>query len=790
MTSSDFSNLLPIMRSPVFRRPAAVARTLRRLRLALCALLTALLLWLPTLPAAAQESFVVEDIRIEGLGRVSPGVIFNLLPLGTGDTLAAAQAAQIIQVLFETGFFREVNILRDGNVLVVKVEENPTIAEVSISGIEELAEERVLEMLSSAGIAKAKVFNQGTLEGAAQVLENEYINRNYYHVEVETVVSPLPRNRVALLLKVTEGEEAFIRSIQLVGNTAFSDWRLHNLLRMQPRGVLNYLTEQHRYSEQKLQADLARLRTHYLEAGYLRFAVTDWQVEISPDKRAIDIVLRLEEGKRYRVSGTSFESDTPLQFNLQDAFAPYVLQQPGDVFSGELAAEAVSGIRAHLGKLGYANAQVTQEADIDDASGTAEVRYRIRAKQIATVRRIEIIGNEFTADEVIRRELLQFEAEQYSQEKIDRSRSRVRRLGYFERVEIFTLPVAGSTDQVDLQVRVEEANTGQVRFGAGFGTDGGVTYNFGLSNRNIFGTGNDFSADLGKSEDNLNINFRLDERYYTKEGITRHMAFNLGETSSGDSTSEFTYDGYKGEFGFDFPFTDDGIYHLYLAYEQIEIKSARRNTVYQEFLNEHGTDYQSLLLEGGLVHDTRDAASLPTAGQRIRLSGKVATPLLDLSYYQIDYLHDYYRSTRLPGKPVLHLRAGAGLGGGYGGGVYPFYKRYYLGGFSSLRGFDASSIGASADANGDAIGGKSRLYGSAELAVPLRFFREQQIFLVPFADAGAVGEDAAPEEMRASAGLELRWISPVGPLRFVYALPLRDEDGDSLQAFQFSVSTF
>ena len=762
----------------------------RHLRLALCAFL--LPLALPLLAAwqdasaQAQEPFTVEDIRIEGLGRVSPGVVFNLLPVEVGDDLSPQQAVEIISVLFETGFFREVDVLRDDGVLVIKVEENPTIAEVSTSGIEELQEERVMEMLSGAGVAQAKVFNQAALEEAAKVLENVYVDRNYYHVKVEPVVSPLPRNRVAVLLKVEEGDEAAIRSIRLVGNEAFSDWRLQNLMRLQPRGLLNYFSQSHRYSEDKLRADLSRLRTHYLEAGYLRFEVASWQVEVSPDKKSINLVIRLNEGAQYRISGTKFESAAPLPFDMEEAFTPYIRQENGDVFSGELAAEAVAEIRRHLGGLGYANALVTQDANINDSNGTAEIVYRIRPNKIATVRRIEISGNEFTADEVIRREFLQFEAERYSQEKVDRSRARVRRLGYFEKVNITPQPVAGSEEQVDLKVEVKEANTGQVRFGAGFGTDGGLRYNFGLSNRNIFGSGDNFSADISKSDDALNIAFQLDQHYWTKEGVTRHMAFSLGETSASDSSSEFTYDGYKGEFGYVYPFTDSGTYHLYLAYDSTSIKKVRSNRVYEEFLVKHGRKHSALLLEGGLTYDTRDASRLPTSGQRIRLSGRAATPLLDLTYYQFNYLHDYYHKTRLPGKPVLHLRAGGGFGHSYSGGEYPFYHRYYLGGFSTLRGFESSSIGWGKDESGDAIGGKSRLYGTAELAIPLTFFREQQIFLVPFVDAGAIEES----EPRASAGAEIRWLSPVGPLRFSYAQALKEEPGDDVQSFQFSISTF
>lgn len=761
--------------------------------------LPALLLCAAALPAAAQtDGFVVDDIRIEGLRRFSPGVVFNRLPVEVGDTLSAEQAVEIIQILYATGYFREVEVLRDGGVLVIQVEENPTIAEVKISGAAELSEDALADMLESAGIAKSKVFSQSTADQAAQAIENAYVDRNFFNARAEVVVSPLPRNRVAVLFNVEEGAAAAIRSISIAGNEAFSTWRLRRDMQLAPRGLLNYFTDSYRYSEQQLQADLARLRTRYLEAGYLRFAVESRQVEISPDKRHIDILLRIAEGERYTVSGSRFAAadGAPALPVAAEELQQYVLQAPGDTYSGRLAGDTAQAVRAHLGDLGYANARAAIETNINDADASVEVVYAVELGEAVYVRRINIVGNETTADEVIRRELLQFEAERYSRRKVQRSLSRVRRLGYFDNVRIDTLPVEGSAAQVDLLVSVEEANTGEVRFGAGFATDGGLSYNAGFSNRNIFGSGNDFTADFSKSEDALEIDFELNERYHTSEGVTRHTGLSYDKSDATSDSAAYSIDGYKVEYGYDFPFTDDGIYNLYLAYQQVEVKSV--TATYKPFTDRHGKKFDAALLESGLVYDTRDSARLPTAGQRIDVRAQAALPVLELRYYSLSYRHDYYRALpQLPTEPVLHARLGWGVGDAYGGGEYPFYRRFLLGGVNTLRGFAANSVGYTS-IGGDAVGGKARLHMSLEASSALELFGQQNIYLVPFMDMGTVGKELGLGSgmkdkwgsLRSSAGLELRWLSPVGPLRFIYAVPLSDEPTDKTKKFQFSISSF
>ena len=761
-------------------------------------LITCLMLVLPnTVVAQEEDVFVIEDIRLEGLRRFSPGAVFSRLSVNIGDTVNSQATIDIIESLYDTGFFRSVDVLRDGNVLVIQVSENPTIAEVTVSGAEELSDNALEELLKSANISKAKVFDRNVVDQASRAIEAAYIERNFYEARVEAIVSPLPRNRVAVLFNVHEGEAAAIRSIRLVGNEVFSSWRLTRLMKLEARNAFNFWGSSYLFSQRKLDADIGRLQTFYLEEGYLNFEIESQVIEVSEDKKDINIILYLKEGERYIVSDIEIEladEAKPPAFELEETLRQYITQEIGDLYSGRDANDAVANMREELGKRGYFRARISFTPDINDETGEVKVVYTVDPMNIIYVRYIKIAGNEFTSDEVIRRELLQFERERYSGDKISRSRSRIRRLGYFDSVNITTLPVPDNPDEIDLIITVKEANTGEIRLGAGFNTDGGLTYNAGFSNDNIFGSGNDFSLDLKKTDGNLLANFALDEKYYTRDGVTRHTAMGYDEEKSSDDSSSYDIDGFRGEFGFDWPFTDDGVYNLYLAYRKIGVNSTKTLTpVYKEFTDKHGDDFQTLYLIGGFRYDTRDAASVPTEGHLITGRTEVTTPVLDLEYYYLDYLHKYYHQfDDFFLDPVFHFRLGASHGDSYGSGEYPFYRRVLLGGTNTLRGFSANSIGYALDSKNNAIGGKSRLYGSVESSFDANFFifEEQQVFLVPFIDAGGVGKELDIGSFRASAGVELRWRSPIGPLRFSYIKDLKSKSTDNLDSFQFSISTF
>lgn len=746
-------------------------------------------------PAVAQEAaagFVVEDIRIEGLRRFSPGTIFSRLPITIGDTFSAAQSAQIIADLYETGFFRSIELERDGNILVVVISENPTITEVTVSGASDLPDDALNALLAEANVAKAKIFNQSVVDEVVRVIEEAYIERNFFDVEVEVVSSPLPRNRVALLINVEEGDRAAIREIRLIGNEVFSNFTLDNDIRLEERGILNFFTDSYYYTEAALEADVNRIRTRYLEEGYLRVEIES-QTEVSPDKRHIDIVIRIAEGPQFTVEAIEVRfadnvSDPPFELA---PLQPFITQEVGEIYSGRLLGGAAADMKKAIADIGYANGDVRFEPDINDETGLVKVVYVVFPENVVFIRRINIVGNFITSDEVIRRELLQFEKERYSEKKIAHSRSRIRRLGYFDRVDITTLPVPDEPDLVDINIEVSELNTGEIRLGAGYNGDTGVSFNAGFSNDNIFGSGNDFSVDASIGDDDKRFDFSLDERYYTTEGVTRHIGGSYGETDSGADTSAYSIDGYKGEYGFEFPFANDGRYNIYLVYQRVNINEVQNNFAYTEFVDEYGLNLDIALLEYGLTYDTRDSALLASEGQRIVVAGDAAIPAIDLDYYRINYTHDVYQTWDfIPTDPTFHARFGYGFGDTYSDGVFPFYHRYYLGGTQNLRGFKANSIGYTLDGSNDAIGGKSRMYLNLEWSTRVEFFEDQRIYLVPFFDVGAVGKDLGLGSFRASSGVELRWQSPIGPLRFSYVKDVKSHATDDTEAFQFTVSTF
>ena len=740
------------------------------------------------------ESFQVEDVRVEGLRRFDPGVIFQRLEVQIGDSFSPEESTPLIREIYKTGYFRSVEILRDGNVLVVKVAENPTIAEVSFVGVEEFQDSALEQLMERIGIVRARVFSRGVVDQARQAIEQAYVDKNFYRARVEPIISPLERNRVAVEFRVSEGVEASIRSVRLAGVEAFYESTLLRDMEMEPRGLLNIFTNAYRYSDAKLQADIERIRTRYLEEGYLRFEVVNSQVSLSSDKRGIDIIIHVEEGGQYVVEGYDFEieGDSPV---TEAEMRALVKQEIGEVYSGQLSGETEAAISNLMGDRGHARAQTSFRADINDDDKTVRIVYKINPGPLVFVRRIEIVGNETTDDAVIRREMLQFEREKYSRDKVERSRDRINRLGYFGGARINERPVPESDNETDLEVVVTERPLGKISFGAGFSTDGGVSYNGSFTHPNIFGSGNDFSFSVENNDNELKGETAIDQLYHTDDGVSRHMSFSYGETNSGDEVASYSIDGFEGEYGYGVPFTDESSYSLRLVYNNILVDSG---AAYPEFNMRYcgssgacSTRLSALLLKSGLTYDTRDGTVAPTRGQRITATGRVVMPVLDLRYYSFSYLHEYYHQfLRRPVDVVGKLRGGFGLGGAYGDDVYPSYERFTIGGTSTVRGFASNSIGESNNA-GLARGGQTRFYGGAELAVDSQLFETQKVFLVPFIDAGAVGRDFQHYgSVRVSWGLELRWVSPLGPLRFSYTSLLRSKPTDNSESFQFSVSTF
>ena len=478
---------------------------------------------------------------MEGLRRFDPGIIFSRLDIDVGDTFAPGDAAPLLRELYQSGHFKSVEILRDGGVLVIRVSENPVIAEIRFSGLEELEDERLLEILRDAGIAKSRVFDRSKLAEAAQGIEEIYASRHFYNAKVKTVVSPLPRNRAGVVFEVDEGDEVVVKSIEIEGNEEFGDWTLRRLMEMKTRGLLNFFSDDYRFSQGRLDADMERIRTLYLENGYLRFAIEE-STELTEDKKGINIKLMLDEGRAYSVSEYVLERGGE---EAEKPFAEFATQFEGEIYNSELAADAVVAYREHLQDLGYALARVDFDTEIDDSSGKVRVVFNAAAGVKVQVRRIDIIGNEQTADEVIRREFLQLEQEVYSRAKIESSRRRLRRLGYFRDVRVEIQRIAEADDQVDLIITVDEGGLGDIRIGAGFGTDGGISFNGSFNAPNIFGSGDDFRIAGSFSDTAKSFSTGIDQPYHTDEGISRHFALGYGENESAEGSADYKIDGYN-----------------------------------------------------------------------------------------------------------------------------------------------------------------------------------------------------------------------------------------------------
>jgi outer membrane protein insertion porin family len=741
--------------------------------------------------ARAQEfaPFVIEDIRVEGLQRVNPGSVFRYLPLSIGDNLGEGAAIEAVRALYATGYFRDIALEQDGNILVVRVSENPTVAEVTFTGMEEFPEDELREDLRRLGLGKALIFSRAALERAAALIEASYIQSAFYQAEIESTVSPLPRNRVAVNFAISEGAGAAIREIRIIGAEAFDEDELLDLFELETTGFLSFLDDSDKYAQERLAADLERLRSHYLENGYLRFAVRSHQVELTPDKRGVHIIVNVEEGGVYAVAGHQFEGESPLS---DDALRGLAAPEVGATYRESEAGGALRGIRDALGDLSFAFADVRLDPRIDDESGEVTLTYQIVTGPPVYVRRIEVVGNYATRDEVIRRELLQFEREPYSRAKIERSMGRLRRLGFFDSVSHREERVANSPDEVDITIEVAEGKTGSISGGVGYSDSGGVILRGAFKQRNIFGTGNEFAFSVERSEDVRRFDVSFEEAYHTDDGVSRRISLSRAERESDDDVSSYSLDTEAVELGYGVPLSLDDILNFSLAYERVNIDNsdalAEEN---RPFTDEHGDSPDAIVARAGVVRDTRNTAFNPSAGSRQSLSSEAALPGLDLKYYRLSYTHDWYRA--LGGEWVFHFGGEASYGDDYGGAVYPFYKRFYLGGANSLRGFTSGSIGP-VDDDDDAVGGQVRLLANNEISAPLPLWtKDKNFFVALFIDAGAIYADPGdidPGEIRASAGAEFRWITPIGPLKLVFAKPLNKEDTDDTQTFQFTLGTF
>jgi outer membrane protein insertion porin family len=743
-----------------------------------------LLLALHAATATAIEPFVVRDIRVEGIQRTEAGTVFGYLPVKVGDLMTDEKAAQAIRALYATGFFRDVTLERDGDVLVVVVQERPSIAQVDFTGVREFNKEDLVKGLRQVGLGVGRIFDRGLLERAEQELKRQYLSRGYYAVEVSTTVTPLERNRVALNFNVEEGGVAKIRGIRILGAKAFRESELLGLFVLRTPGLMTWFSKHDQYSRQKLAADLETLRSYYLDRGYLKFSIDSTQVSITPDKQDIYITIGITEGERYTVSAVRLAGETIVP---EEELRKLITIRPGETFSRARLTESTKAITDRLGNEGYAFANVNAVPEVDEKKQQVAFTFFVDPGRRVYVRRINIAGNTRTRDEVIRREMRQLEGAWYSAQRINASRSRIDRLGYFTEVNVETPAVPGTTDQVDINVTVTEKPTGLLLFGAGFGSGDGLILSGSVQQNNIFGSGRHVGLQLNTSKINTTYSLSFTDPYYTVDGVSRGFDIFYREVDpNSNNLGRYETKTLGGALRLGVPVTEDDTIQYGLGYENVRITTfADSPAFYRDYVATFGSTNTSIFVTAGWVRDRRDSLIYPTSGTLQRANAELGIPGSTLKYYRLQYqFQRYFPLTR---DLTFMVNGEAGYGDGYGGKPLPFFKNFYAGGVSSVRGFRAYTIGPK-DTDGNPRGGSRKLLGNAELLFPFPGLRhDRSVRMSAFVDAAVVGESYSADELRASTGLALLWVSPFGPLKISVAAPLRKRSDDRTQAIQFTV---
>ena len=739
--------------------------------------------------AWAIEPFKLRDIRIEGLQRIESGTVFASLPFRIGDTYNDESGAAAIRALFALGLFKDVRLDAQGDVLVVIVEERPSISEVEWVGLKEFDKDILVKALKEVGISEGRPFDKALADKAEQELKRQYITRSLYGAEVLTTVTPVERNRVKLTFTVTEGGPSKIKEIRIIGNQVFSENTLKDQFNLDLGNWLSWYTKSDRYSRTKLNADLESLRSYYLARGFLEFRIDSTQVAISPNKQDISIAINVTEGDRFVVSGVKLEGN---YLGKEDEFKALVKIGLGQPYNAETVAETTKAFTDYFGKFGYAFARIDARPEIDRVNNRVNFVLMADPSRRAYVRRINVAGNNRTRDEVIRREFRQLEAAWYDGDKIKSSRDRVDRLGFFTDVNIETQEVPATTDQVDLTISVLEKPTGSVSLGAGFSSAEKIALTFGIRQENAFGSGKYLATEVNTSRFNRTVVLSTTDPYFTPEGISRTLDVYhrtarpyLGDLNAYSLVSK----GAGIRFGV--PFSENDTVFFGLNFEETTINPGNSlPDAYVKFAEQFGYTSNALPLSVGWARDGRDSALVPNRGVLQRFNSDVSAAG-DARYIRANYQIQQY--TPLSKKYTLALNADLGWGQGLSGRPYPLFKNYFVGGLGSVRGYQQSTLGPSNSTNTIFLGGSKKIVMNAEVLAPFPGAgNDRTLRLFGFADTGRAfdeNEKISLSDLRSSVGFGLSWVSPMGPLRFSYAFPVKRKVEDKIQKLQFQIGT-
>jgi outer membrane protein insertion porin family len=760
-------------------------------------LIAAVVALMASTATVANNSFEVKDIRLEGLQHVAPGLVFRNFPVANGETLDETRLSSAVRKLFATGYFDDVKVARDDGVLVLQLQERPAIALIRLEGNKALKSEALLEGLKQSGLKEGDVFKRATLEQVKLDLLRIYASQGRYGAKIDAEVEPLSGNRVALNINVTEGKVATIHHINVVGNTLFDDETLLELFELQLPGFWSFYSNDDRYAREKLSGDLERLRSFYMDQGYLNFSIDSTQVSITPDRKDVYITINVSEGAKYTVKGVNLAGEMVVPENELRAVLSVA---DGDVFSRRAMIKSQEALSRELGNAGYMFANVAPSPEVHE-DDTVTLNYFIDPGKRTYVRRITVRGNTRTADEVLRREMRQMEAALASNEEIEKSKQRLERTGFFSSVNVETVPVPGTSDQVDLEYSVVEQQSGSFTASIGFSQSSGIILGLNVQQDNFLGTGRKIALGISNSDSLTEYSFSSTDPYYTVDGVSRGYSLYFRERDfDEDNASSYSTDEMGAGVTFGYPIDEYQRLNFGATLEQVTLKKndySPQEVV--DFIDDEGDTYLNLVLQAGWSDNHLNRGIFATKGYAQNANVEVALPGSDLTYYKLGYSLRYYYPLSESELWVAKGWTRLGYADTLGGNKYPFFNHFFAGGLRSVRGFEANSLGPR-DSEEDPFGGNVLVTGGAELIVPTPFGEASNTFRTSlFFDAGNVFDTSCSatasscdegiqfDELRYSTGVAFSWLTPVGPLSFVLARPLNEKAGDETEFFQFSL---